>query len=297
MIGIYLFKLDSKNLKDVLDIKNLDFIWVASKNTRYLKQLRDAGLKLFYPYGVVGPRTEYEKKFAAVDKLNRSVSPIAGLYDTVCPNNPTIRKRRLRDIKRFMDSQEATYYDGLYLDAIRYPTYWENKNVVYLDTCYCPTCKGLFSKQSRDWTRFRVTQIEDLVIDIRKLVSGKRLGYFAVPETYQNLERVFAQVPDVLNKHFDFVSPMIYPQMVGKNLNWVKDTIDFFRKYFGKDQVISIIQTSKMPRNSGDRFDYTDAKELANFVGNNGHFGYFALDLIKPAAGHTRAEVVNSYLE
>ncbi len=297
MRGIYLFKLTSKNLKQTLKIKDLDFVWVASKNSKYLKKLKDSGLKLFYPIGITCAKTNHEKKFTAVDKTGNKVSTFAGWYTGVCPNNPIIRRRRLKEIKSIINSEASRYHDGIYLDAIRYPTYWEDKKVVYLDTCYCKICKDLYSKQKLNWTKFRINQIENIIKDIKKIVGRKKLGYFAVPETHSNLEKIFAQLPEINNKYFDFVSPMIYPQMVGKDLNWVGNTIKFFEKYYKNNQIIPIIQTSKMPDSSQDIFDYNEAKKLAKYVSRKGGFGYFALDLINTNGEESKSEIVNSYLK
>ncbi len=297
MLGIYLFKLNSKNLKDVLKIKGLDFVWVASKNVKYLETMKNAGIKLFYPIGINGARTKYEKRFTAIDKSGNKVPTFAGWYTGVCPNNPVIRNRRLKEIKSFIDSRLSNYYEGIYLDAIRYPTYWEDKRVVYLDTCYCDICMKLYKNQNRSWTEFRETQIEELVKDIKKIMGKKVLGYFAVPESQRNLEKVFAQQPEVFYKYFDLVSPMIYPQMVGKGLKWVGAVLNFFGKYYRKDQIIPIIQTSKMPDNSPDKFDNEDAKRLTHYINKRANFGFFALDLVKTQEKQSKADVVNLYLK
>jgi len=34
MKGIYLFKLDEKNLEDVLQLEKIDFVWVASEDKK-----------------------------------------------------------------------------------------------------------------------------------------------------------------------------------------------------------------------------------------------------------------------
>lgn len=276
--GIYVGKLDKKSLDFLLKSDDFDFVWVASEDRKSLALLKKKGYFLYYPLGVFSSSDDQEwNKFKAVDKSGKPIEMFSGWYRGNCPSRPKLRSKRLALINKIFKSP---YYDGVWLDTIRYPTYWETKKPEYLDTCYCPNCQREFRQSGLNWEKFKTRQIESFLEEIVKIKGKKNFGYFAVPETPIRLRKVFAQPLEIFKDKAIFVSPMIYPQMVGRDLNWVKGTVKYFQKFFGKKRTIPIVQLIKMPDNSPDIFTVVDAHKLAETVSKLGPFGYFMLDQV-----------------
>jgi len=276
--GIYIGKFDPQSLDFLGRSRIFDFIWTASEDKKSLSLLKKGGYQLFYPLGIFSCQDNEEwRRYWAIGKSGKPIEIFAGWYRGACPSNSRLRKIRLAKIEKIF---QDPYYDGVWLDTIRYPTYWETNKPEYLDTCYCKECLKKFSQSKQSWEKFRITQIESFLEEINKVKGKKILGYFAVPETPAKLQKVFAQPPEIFSRKVDFASPMIYPQMVGKDLSWVRKTIKYFQKFFGKKRTMPIIQLVKMPDDSPDKFTATDARQLTQTVSRLGPFGYFMLDQV-----------------
>ncbi|MFC1700123.1 hypothetical protein ACFLZ4_00570 [Patescibacteria group bacterium] len=275
MQGIYVGSFD-KNKKDLLLKLNPDFIWAHELDEGYSCFLKENGIKVYYPIGVFGISEEEQKDgFSATRKDGKPVETYAGWYRGGCPSNTTLRKKRLKKIK--MDF-ETGFYDGVWLDSIRFPTYWETKKPSYLDTCYCDTCLEKHKSSGMEWEDFRISQITSFLNEVKKIVRDKPLGYFAVPETEERLHSIFAQPAREFEKIVDYSSPMIYPQMIGKNGRWIKETLKYFKDIFGKDRVIPILQVVKMPDDSNDKFEENDLESAVEIMLKDKHISYFMLD-------------------
>lgn len=270
MVGAYIGKLDRELTELAIGLK-LDFVWAKSKNNRLLTSLAKAEIEVYYPVGIFAAQNEQEISHAAIDRSGALIKEYAGWYTGLCPTDPEIIEKRREEIKQVFRNE---FYDGVFLDTIRYPTYWEDKRPEYLDTCYCKRCQKLFAEFAGSWEKFRVTQIENFVSEVAKIKEGKILGYFAVPETEERLSKVFAQTREGLARYVDLVSPMIYPQMVGMNLEWAKETVTRFVGEFRKSRVLPIMQVIKMPEGS--------AVDLRREIGLMGcGLGLFMLDQVK----------------
>ena len=284
--GIYVGTVNKQSVDIVLKLKP-NFVWIHDLNEEISNKLKKNSIKAFYPFGVFALGQNEGEEFIA---LNKAGNPCG--YRGACPSNDILRSTRLNEVRTAL---ETNFYDGIWLDAIRYPTYWETRNPKYLDVCYCKVCQNKFKDFNNTWKEFRVSQIVSFVNDVKAITKDKILGYFAVPETEGNLFKVFAQPPEEMKKLVDYVSPMIYPQMMGKDLNWVKNTIKYFQGVFGRDKVISIVQTVKMPENSNDTFTQIDAEKLIKLVAKGGNIGYFMLDQI--ANNDKMLSLIKKYLK
>lgn len=276
MKGIYTeFKV--REIPFLLEIKP-DFIWTGASDEQKLKQLRDNGIKIFRSIGVFCARDDIEKlKNRAIEKNGSPVKTYRGWYTGVCPTDQEVILKRLSEIETAFNSP---YVDGVWLDSIRYPTYWETPTPEYLDTCYCKRCLSMFRKSGLSWKNFRLEQISCFIRKAFKLKQDKLLGYFAVPETNQNLETIFIQPLKIFKNYVDYVSPMIYPQMVHKNNMWARVIVKKYIDVFGLDKIIPIMQLVKMPENSNDVFTKDDARKLSIALNLSNNLGYFMLGQI-----------------
>jgi len=110
-------------------------------------------------------------------------------YAGVCPNQPWLRREKLREIERMLRSGR---YDVINLDFIRYPVHWEVPNPKIPDTCYCSVCLGKFERDNdlsipvpktdvpavsawikanheQRWYRWRAAQITSFCADVKEL--------------------------------------------------------------------------------------------------------------------------------
>lgn len=277
MKGFYIGKLDESTVNSVINLK-LNFVWTNSNNFKFLKALKNQGIKLFCPIAVFCSVNKTELKYKAINKQGKIISTYAGWYNGLCPNREKLRNKRLQSIKRAFENK---YFDGVFLDSIRFPTYWETKEPVYLDTCYCKTCLSLQKQSGDSWIKFRQKTILSFLGEIIKLKpKNKTVGYFAAPESEKRLKEIFAQEPRIFKKYVDYVSPMIYPQMVGKDDRWGNETVQYFSTVFSKNSVVPILQVVKMPENSPDIFSEADAINFAQDIKSE-HKGFFMMDQVK----------------
>jgi len=273
MKGIYT-ELKDKEIPYLLDFKP-DFIWAGRHDEKRLKQLHDVGIKNFRSIGIFCAQGKVEKqKHRAINKRRKPIETYQGWYVGLCPTDPEIRSKRLKEIRTAFNSP---YVDGVWLDSIRYPTYWETPKPKYLDTCYCKRCLSMFQKSGLSWIDYRIEQIRLFIKEVVKLRNDKILGYFAVPETDDKLEKVFVQPLKIFKNYFNYASPMIYPQMIHRDFIWAQQTVEKFHDVFTKDRVIPIIQLVKMPDDSVDTFTIEATKILLNTISNLGSVGYFML--------------------
>jgi len=276
MKGIYT-ELKDKETQFLLDIKP-DFIWTGTNDGQRLKQLHNEGIKIFRSVGVFCAQDEVEKQEnRAINKSGFAVKPYQSWYVGLCPTDEEILVKRINEVETAFNSP---YVDGVWLDSIRYPTYWETPAPEYLDTCYCKRCLSMYRKSNASWNDFRIEQISNFVTKVLELKKDKILGYFAVPETHEKLEKIFAQPLEIFENYFDYASPMIYPQMVHKNSLWAQRTVNKFLKVFGHDRVIPILQLAKMPDDSKDIFSEDDLKKILTTLSFSSSIGYFMLGQI-----------------
>ena len=280
MKGIYVHNLNDESVAIIKSL-NLSFIWTPSEASAYLTELKNSEITIYKAIGMFGADSDDEaEKYRAIDRKGNKIPTFAGWYRGLCPNQPEIIK------KRFALAQKTAandLYDGVWLDAIRYPTYWEANPPEYLDTCYCEICKKLYEEANNSgstWEHFRRDQIIKTITHIKHALGNKTLGYFAVPDSIEQLQTIFAQAPSDFEKVVDFASPMIYSQMVGKDSNWALKIVREFQTVFAKNRVIPILQLVKMPDNSTDIFTVENAASLSYNLFALGNVGYFMLDQI-----------------
>ena len=171
-----------------------------------------------------------------------------------CPTHEGWRAERLKYVVQLVGEFGGEGgIDGLWLDFIRYPGFWETAAPEIPDTCYCPRCLKKFQADSKvqmpkgvegkdaaawirgnapyEWMKWKKEQIASFVSETRDVMEknrGKRplkLGLFLVPltkgERGNAISYLLAQDPFQLSALVDVISPMVYHKMCGRGAEWV----------------------------------------------------------------------------
>ena len=179
-------------------------------------------------------------------------------YTGICPNNKRIREYRLNRIEALITNPHVF---GIWLDELHYPTFWQAAEPEIFDTCYCSTCLSLFTSSKlegdklptkledivdaidgqyyTEWLEFKSESITSFAKEVLAKVrtSGKntKLGFFAVPWTDQDFgtgnKRLLGQNLDDLTELFDYISPMLYSSLLGKDSAWIQSVLDYFSQF------------------------------------------------------------------
>jgi uncharacterized lipoprotein YddW (UPF0748 family) len=195
-----------------------------------------------------------------------------GWYAPVCPNTEWLRKEKMETLLRVLRDQGL---DGVWLDFIRFPVFWEEVPPFLADTCFCPTCLAAFEKKtgihpvgespsqkadgiltnhSTEWHRWRADTIleyvDTLVREIRRISPNATVGAFVLPwkeDEYDNaLYRVAGQDLSGFAKKVDVLSPMLYFHELQHPPSWVQDrTADIARRT--EIPVLPIVQCFDQP--------------------------------------------------
>jgi hypothetical protein len=212
-------------------------------------------------------------------------------YQGSCPNQPDDIGRKLAEIK-----DTATHFDvdGVWLDAVRYPTFWETPKPNAEMTCFCPVCLEKFQdwvgvafpeevrsvqdkadwilkNREKDWSRFRMECITDITKQCAEVLKKARpkakLGIFCVPwrrketrgDEMNAIERIIAQDYPSLAKHADVFSPMVYHKMCGETVEWIGEVTDWVAQETRRP-VWPVIQAHGEPRCEWNPYRLSDAE-------------------------------------
>jgi hypothetical protein len=172
----------------------------------------------------------------------------------VCPTHEKWREQRLARIRALVSVEDpAARPDGIWLDFIRYPGWWETPEPVAPDTCFCPRCLARFAADTGvplpegleaaaasawiyknahlAWQKWKQAQIDGFAVEAKKILAKADpenpllLGVFTVPWTLGDFKGAalfrLAQDAFALSAVADVVSPMVYHEICGRTASWV----------------------------------------------------------------------------
>ncbi|MBI4091239.1 hypothetical protein HY419_00640 [candidate division WWE3 bacterium] len=201
------------------------------------------------------------KKFPGAKAEEASKRPVSyEWYQGVCPNNRELRDYLLQEAKKLMANKNLK---GLFLNFLHFPAFWMLPEPELFDTCYCETCIGKFKdfimgdslpesgeklveaidgQYYLEWLNFKTLSITSFLEDVRGAVGNSdargKLGVFAVPwkdkEYGSAIVRILGQSAFDFSTLADYVSPMLYYKTLGRNIEWVNDTIDYYELFGGR---------------------------------------------------------------
>ncbi|MBA3005582.1 MAG: hypothetical protein KJ900_01170 [Proteobacteria bacterium] len=238
-----------------------------------IQYFKNAGFQVYLTLNVFGG-SEAWKKYPDSVPLTASGTAVSSHHGGICPTHFPWREERLALLASWLKEYgTAEGIDGVWLDFLRYPGRWEEKQPEIPDTCYCPRCLELFQiekgvdipdslsvSETADWIhthaeakwrQWKQEQISSFVRDARSVVDkaeGRKkikLGVFLVPWTQGERQGAvlthLAQDASRIARYADVLSPMVYHEMVGQPVEWVRDISEYFLE-MTKKSVWPIIQ-------------------------------------------------------
>lgn len=196
-----------------------------------------------------------------------------GWYLGLCPTYEWLKEAKLKQIGDFL---RQTPVDGVFLDFIRWPCYWEVPEPVIEQSCFCENSLSRFSIEEgveiyglttrqkaryilqhyrQEWASWKAEEITGFVRRAAAVVKGARskalLGLFVVPwrpEEYDNaIGEVICQDFPALAQSADIFSPMVYHAMCNREVEWVREYSSWLAGITGKP-VWPIVQATNVPR-------------------------------------------------
>ncbi|MEW6261139.1 MAG: hypothetical protein AB1547_14690, partial [Thermodesulfobacteriota bacterium] len=226
---------------------------------------RKKGYRVYLAFNAFGGKDGWKRHPDSVpvmaDGMSMDRKPGLRGFGGMCPTHEGGRLERLAELSRWVTSFGGSDgIDGVFLDFIRYPGYWESPDPELIDTCYCDRCMARFSadtgiclpdipaSQRADWigrnhhrsvwAAWKVERILSFIREARAVLqanpSGRKLvlGLFTVPFTeYERqaaLSAVLGQDVRRMAELVDVVSPMLYPGLMGKPASWVGRMVGYY---------------------------------------------------------------------
>src|SRR3989338_2650784 len=217
----------------------------------------------------------------------------------VCPTHLGVRQYLIKELAKLVKLD----INGVWLDCARYPTVWDKSNPIIYDTCYCKRCISLFEKHIGEkivgttledkflhidgsyyieWLRFKCDQITSIVELARKTITNSKkemkLGIFVVPwedsEYSAGIKRILGINIEQISPLVETVSPMLYHKMCGKDVEWVKEKVNYYWN-LGKP-FLPLIQTGDVSLD-----EFKKSMEFAILKPSAGVCVFYLDDLIK----------------
>jgi uncharacterized lipoprotein YddW (UPF0748 family) len=193
-------------------------------------------------------------------------------YAPVCPNQPWLRTEKLERLLRYVMEREL---QGVWLDFIRYPLFWEEVPPFPAETCFCPEClkqfraatgtivegnetwekaEWILANKDAEWRRWRADSILEYVQivrdEVKKIAPNTLVGAFVLPYTEEEndgaLYRIAGQDLKGFAERVDVLSPMLYFHQLGKTPEWVADRVASLSRNLGCP-VLPIVQCYDQP--------------------------------------------------
>ena len=257
---------DGKNPVQIVQVLRqwgINAVFVSKKDFGLIKVLHGSGIKVYYELACFSGE-EYWERFPDSRPVDANGEPIPKVawYAGVCPNHSKVRQEKLDELKTVLSAYD---FDGVWLDFIRYPCHWEEKDPAFWQTCFCKRCHTLFQKHvgiplsprdilihyRRQWVDWRCKRISDFVRDVRSIVDkeqpGTVLGLFGVPWTHDDydnaIEGIIGQKYEDLANYVDIFSPMLYHRMCGRDVSWIHEYVTYLERTTTR-AIVPIIQAS-----------------------------------------------------
>ncbi|MCB2173633.1 hypothetical protein KQH41_00040 [bacterium] len=246
----------------VEEFLSVDRVFVAP-DEELIARHRQARREVFLTLNVFGGRQAWTVYPDSVPILadGRALGDVVN-HGGVCPTHRGWRENRLAklaDWARAFGGDDGIV--GVWLDFIRYPGRWEQPQPDLPDTCYCPRCLAAFQEHSgleilselvtvgekarwiREqapyaWMVWKKEQISSFVREARAVLQENggeqplQLGVFLVPWRISDFEGalsfLLAQDARQFVSYVDWLSPMVYHRMVGREVEWVGEISRYY---------------------------------------------------------------------
>jgi hypothetical protein len=245
----------------------------------WLDALRRYGLKvlettatLFDPAALV--------RFPSARPVNALGEPDSGIdwYTGICPTDDAYLDWKIGLLGKVARELRP---DGLFLQFMRYPGFWENWtwNPDYVFTgsdhyCFCGRCRALFA-QSEDiklppgpvaaqaaailgkhrdaWNRWRSARIVEIVARIKREAAGQRIMLNTLPFPPSDFggsdvrKEFAAQDLAVLSSVVDRFELMTYLQILNRPVSWIRTAVEAARAELSpQNEIVCTLQVNPL---------------------------------------------------
>ncbi len=233
-----------------------------------VKWYKEQGFKVYVSVNAFGGKGAWEKypDSRPVKANGKNLGEEKGDkgQEGTCPTHVKWREDRLRHIKHLVDVPGKDHgIDGIWLDYIRYPGFWETAKPDVPDTCYCARCLKKFQADRKikipagrktkeaafwiknnclyEWMDWKKEQINSFVRDVKGILAEHpkkiTLGLFTVPwrkgEKDDAVSYTLAQDAFRLSEIADVISPMLYHKMCAHSEDWVGMMTQYYTETAG----------------------------------------------------------------
>jgi len=247
-------EMDAQVLAETLAKWRVNTVFGSYRSADEAKALRAAGIRRMGVIGCFQGERHWKKHpesrpVTADGRRLRKVRWYAG----VCPSQRWRRQEILAQAKKLARNP---YFEGVWLDFIRYPVHWEVPEPELHDTCFCPVCLRKFQKETgllipsdithaagkarwilrehrTSWVDWKTSNIADFVGEVRRTVRAERpaflVGAFVLPwgpgDHGGALTHIAGQSLEKLGVRTDVLSPMVYHSLIGEPLEWIPQAV------------------------------------------------------------------------
>ncbi len=301
LIGLYgfdknaeIFKgLSIQEISDYLSKVGINAVWGDFDEKGIPDVLHNKGIKTFFEISIFSSEKLW-KEFPDSRPVLSSGKLLEkeGWYAGVCPANEKVRKKKLKEID---ETLARGFYDGVWLDFIRYPCHWEVKEPKIFETCFCDNCLNKFQKDTgikipynnndkkkianlilsnydNLWREWKCEQITNFCAEVKKLINekyqGKILGMFGVPWRMEDfngaIKEIICQDYKNLAKYIDVFSPMSYHLMCNRDIKWIDDVTKEIVSLTNKPVWVIIQGVSDPVKMTDEEFEKAIKEGLSN---------------------------------
>ena len=263
----------------ILQEAGVDGVVKMPHDSHLVNEMKGAGIKAYAEISCFSGKKAWET-FPGSRPITASGEPFdtEGGYGGVCVNHEGYVADLLSRIEHLLDEAR---WDGLWLDFIRWPGRWEEKEPKLTEVCFCDTCLARFAEdrgvhypkelsgtaakaawilaeRRSQWIEWKCDCVTDVVARIRVIMQRKLdpdepdaiLGIFGVPMRQADFDgaihRTFGQDWAKLGPYVDVFSPMVYHIYCHRPLEWISQVVAEVSQRSGRT-VWPIVQSCSMP--------------------------------------------------
>ncbi|MCA9410519.1 MAG: family 10 glycosylhydrolase [Candidatus Omnitrophica bacterium] len=228
-------------------------VFGGSESEEMRSALKTAGIRRFGEYPVFVGKSYWDR-----DPSSRPITsegepyPRQSWYAPLDPHQPWLQEVKREALLERVKNEEL---DGIWLDFIRFPVFWEEVPPKLIETSFSPEALTAFQERTgivpegsstremadwilananREWRRFRADTIlgfvDRIAKDLEEQAPNTILGAFVLPwseDDYGNaIYRIAGQDLDGFAKRVDILSPMLYSHQLGKNPSWIQQRVE-----------------------------------------------------------------------
>ncbi len=263
-------------IAEILKRAGVDAVVQLPHDNELIRALHAAGIKAYGEIGCFAGKGPW-KEHPETRPITAGGEPYdtEGGYGGICLCQAWYVEDKLKRVDELMSNYE---FDGLWLDFIRWPGRWEEKDPKLTPVCFCQTCLSEFSRDrgvhvpkelettadkaswilenhSAAWYDWRCDRVADVVRRIRRIVKQRRgpdaiLGIFGVPMRLADFDgaiiKTYGQDWAKLAPYVDVFSPMVYHIYCHRPLEWIAQVTEEVARTSGRT-VWPIVQSCSTP--------------------------------------------------